>query len=112
MGFYWIDRIYCDYQDEEDKDAHKPKFKKPPVSKKIIKHHAKESYNKDYPVFHEEDSPDIDKLMDDFKNYIKLEAWSMALSKANEILHYYPDRPEAEKIRSNLSFLTKKVKPN
>ena len=54
--------------------------------------------------------PDLNKVVEDLKNYLKLEAWALALQKANEIIHYYPGTPEAEKVRSNLSFLTQKVK--
>jgi hypothetical protein len=53
--------------------------------------------------------PDMTSLMEEVKNYIKLESWLMALQKANELLHFYPDTPEADKIRSNLSFLIQKV---
>lgn len=58
------------------------------------------------------DRPDINKLMEDLKNYIKLESWSLALQKANEIIHYYPDAPETETVRDNLSFLSQKVREN
>ncbi len=56
------------------------------------------------------DKPEIKALMEDVKNFIKLESWLMALQKANEIIHYYPDSPEADKVRGNINFLIQKVK--
>jgi hypothetical protein len=56
--------------------------------------------------------PEITTLMEDVKNFIKLESWLMAMQKANEIIHFYPDSPEADKIRSNINFLIQKVKEN
>ena len=56
--------------------------------------------------------PDFDRLVTDLKNFIKLENWSLALQKANALLHYYPDSPEADRVRDNLNFLTQKVKEN
>jgi hypothetical protein len=53
--------------------------------------------------------PEIPVLMEDIKNLIKLESWLMALQKANELIHYYPDAPEADKIRGNINVLVKKV---
>ncbi|MEK7448722.1 MAG: hypothetical protein AAB019_04475 [Planctomycetota bacterium] len=51
-------------------------------------------------------------MVTDLKNYIKLESWTLALQKANELVHYYPETEEAERVRSNLGFLTQKVKEN
>lgn len=56
------------------------------------------------------EKPDIKTLMEDIKNFIKLESWLMALQKANEMIHYYPDSPEADKVRGNINFLIQKVK--
>ncbi|HLD36617.1 MAG TPA: hypothetical protein VJC37_07825 [Planctomycetota bacterium] len=56
------------------------------------------------------EKPDINTLMEDIKNFIKLESWLMALQKANELIHYYPDSPETEKVRGNINFLIQKVK--
>lgn len=56
------------------------------------------------------EKPEIKALMEDVKNFIKLESWLMALQKANEIIHYYPDSPEADKVRGNINFLIQKVK--
>jgi hypothetical protein len=53
--------------------------------------------------------PDMKSLIEDIKNLIKLESWLMALQKANELIHYYPDSPETDKIRGSISFLVKKV---
>lgn len=54
--------------------------------------------------------PELAPLMEDVKNFIKLESWLMALQKANEIIHFYPDSPEADKIRENINFLIQKVR--
>ncbi|MEW6027710.1 MAG: hypothetical protein AB1599_10525 [Planctomycetota bacterium] len=56
--------------------------------------------------------PDLKILMEDVKNFIKLESWLMALQKANELIHYYPDSPEADKVRGNLNFLIQKTREN
>ncbi|MBI5779261.1 MAG: hypothetical protein HZA49_07385 [Planctomycetes bacterium] len=56
------------------------------------------------------EKPDLKALMEDVKNFIKLESWLMALQKANEIIHFYPDSPEADKVRGNINFLIQKVK--
>ncbi|MFH1231896.1 MAG: hypothetical protein V1709_10420 [Planctomycetota bacterium] len=55
---------------------------------------------------------EVQALMEDIKNLIKLESWLMALQKANELIHYYPDTPEADKIRGNINSLVKKVQEN
>ncbi|MDI6733535.1 MAG: hypothetical protein QME51_06195 [Planctomycetota bacterium] len=56
------------------------------------------------------DKPDLDELMEEVKNLIKLESWQLSLEKANELIHYYPDSPAADKVRQNLSFLIQKTK--
>jgi hypothetical protein len=58
------------------------------------------------------EKPDLTALMEDVKNFIKLESWLMAMQKANEIIHFYPDSPEADKVRGNINFLIQKVKEN
>lgn len=58
------------------------------------------------------EKPDLKALMEDVKNFIKLESWLMAMQKANEIIHFYPDSPEADKVRGNINFLIQKVKEN
>ncbi|MFH0887744.1 MAG: hypothetical protein V1871_00870 [Planctomycetota bacterium] len=56
--------------------------------------------------------PEVEALMEDIKNLIKLESWLMALQKANELIHYYPDSPEADKIRGSINSLVQKVRDN
>jgi len=85
-------------------------FKKPVVHAKASKHNMKPASEADFVVVSDDNKPDFNILMEDFKNYIKLEAWGMALAKANEVLHYYPDKPETAKVRANLSFLTQQIK--
>ena len=53
--------------------------------------------------------PDLEVLIEEIKNYTKLESWLMALQKTNELIHYYPDSPDAEKIRGSLGFLIQKT---
>jgi hypothetical protein len=90
--------------------SQRTEFKKPVVHTKASKHNMKPATEADFVVFSDEHKPDFNTLMEDFKNYVKLEAWGMALAKANEILHYYPDKPETAKVRANLSFLTQQIK--
>lgn len=78
-----------------------PRHQEPPVQK------PREA-NVTYPP--PMNKPDLKSLMEDVKNFIKLESWLMALQKANEIIHYYPDSPEADKVRGNINFLIQKVK--
>ena len=56
------------------------------------------------------EKPDLKALMEDVKNFIKLESWLMALQKANEMINFHPDSPEADKVRGNINFLIQKVK--
>ena len=80
-----------------------PRYIEPPVQK------PREPVATTYPPT---EKPDIKTLLEDVKNYIKLESWLMALQKANELIHYYPDSPEADKVRGNINFLIQKVKEN
>jgi len=113
----------------EEKEAPKPrpspfktaaqrKIPQPPAQAKVVT----------APIYHEpvaqkprehgsityppREKPDLKALMEDVKNFIKLESWLMAMQKANEIIHFYPDSPEADKVRGNINFLIQKVKEN
>lgn len=78
-----------------------PRYQEQPIQK------HKEPVTTTYPPT---EKPDIKTLLEDVKNYIKLESWLMALQKANELIHFYPDSPDADKIRGNINFLIQKVK--
>ena len=80
-----------------------PRYIEPPVQK------PREHGSITYPP---REKPEITALMEDVKNFIKLESWLMAMQKANEIIHFYPDSPEADKVRGNINFLIQKVKEN